>query len=148
MFDARTFASSCFAPLFLSSTSQVCACLRVFSSRISDSALISCGTHTISRSPWSVLSVTGHCAKRRAGRKAMDRHAAIAFREGANLRDAPEAVARRNAVTLEIAVVRLTNEGVFKPTVSKVFNVADIAAAHDYLEKRKSIGKVVVQWSE
>ncbi len=46
------------------------------------------------------------------------------------------------------AVVRLTNEGVFKPTVSKVFNVADIAAAHDYLEKRKSIGKVVVQWTE
>jgi len=45
------------------------------------------------------------------------------------------------------SVVRLTNEGVFKPTLSKVFKVADIAAAHDYFEQRKSIGKVVVEWS-
>jgi NADPH2:quinone reductase len=45
------------------------------------------------------------------------------------------------------AVVQLTNQGVFAPTLSKVFNAADIAAAHDFLEKRKSIGKVVVVWS-
>ena len=44
------------------------------------------------------------------------------------------------------AVVRLTNEGVFKPSLGKTFNVADIGAAHEYLEKRKSIGKVAVQW--
>ncbi len=44
------------------------------------------------------------------------------------------------------AVVRLTNEGVFTPALSKVFDVAAIAAAHDFLEQRKSIGKVVVQW--
>jgi hypothetical protein len=31
--------------------------------------------------------------------------------------------------------------------LGKIFNASDIAAAHDYLEKRKSIGKVVVEWS-
>ncbi|MBC7888882.1 MAG: zinc-binding dehydrogenase [Ferruginibacter sp.] len=44
------------------------------------------------------------------------------------------------------AVVRLTEEGVFTPTVGKIFPVADIAAAHEYLEKRKSMGKVAVTW--
>lgn len=44
-------------------------------------------------------------------------------------------------------VVQLTNLGVFAPTLGKVFNVSGIAAAHDYLEKRKSIGKVVMEWS-
>lgn len=44
------------------------------------------------------------------------------------------------------AVVRLYNEGVFIPTVSKVFPAGEIAAAHEYLEKRKSTGKVVVKW--
>ncbi len=44
------------------------------------------------------------------------------------------------------AVIRLTKEKVFVPTIGKVFNINDIAAAHDYLEKRKSMGKVVVQW--
>ena len=44
------------------------------------------------------------------------------------------------------AVVQLTNQGVFIPTVGKVFNAPDIAIAHDYLEKRKSMGKVVMQW--
>ncbi len=43
-------------------------------------------------------------------------------------------------------VVRLTEEGVFKPTIGKVFPVNDIAAAHEYLEKRKSMGKIAVQW--
>ncbi|MBL0358885.1 MAG: zinc-binding dehydrogenase [Chitinophagaceae bacterium] len=45
-------------------------------------------------------------------------------------------------------VIRLTGEGIFVPTIGQVFNVADIAAAHEYLEKRKSIGKVVVQWGQ
>lgn len=44
------------------------------------------------------------------------------------------------------AVVRLYNEGVFIPTISKVFPVSEIGAAHEYLEKRKSIGKVVMKW--
>ena len=44
------------------------------------------------------------------------------------------------------AVVQLNKDGVFTPTLGKVFEVADIGAAHDFLEKRKSIGKVVVQW--
>lgn len=45
-------------------------------------------------------------------------------------------------------VIRLAGEGIFVPTVGKVFNIADIAAAHAYLETRKSIGKIVVQWSD
>ena len=44
------------------------------------------------------------------------------------------------------AVVQLNIEGVFTPMLGKVFEVAEIGAAHDFLEKRKSIGKVVVQW--
>lgn len=45
------------------------------------------------------------------------------------------------------SVIQLTDQGVFKPTLAKVFNAEDIATAHDYLEKRKSIGKVVMVWS-
>jgi NADPH2:quinone reductase len=44
------------------------------------------------------------------------------------------------------AVVELTNEGIFTPTVSKVFPVAAIGEAHEYLANRKSIGKVVMEW--
>ena len=43
-------------------------------------------------------------------------------------------------------VIKLSAEGVFVPTIAKVFNVKDIGEAHDFLEKRKSIGKVVVKW--
>jgi synaptic vesicle membrane protein VAT-1 len=44
------------------------------------------------------------------------------------------------------AVIRLYSEGVFIPTIGKVFSVNEIAAAHEYLEKRKSMGKVVMKW--
>ena len=44
------------------------------------------------------------------------------------------------------AVVQLTKERVFTPTVSKIFPVSDIADAHEYIASRKSIGKVVVEW--
>ncbi len=44
------------------------------------------------------------------------------------------------------AVVALVEENIFNPTLGKTFSVAEIAAAHEYLEKRKSIGKVVVSW--
>jgi NADPH:quinone reductase-like Zn-dependent oxidoreductase len=43
-------------------------------------------------------------------------------------------------------VVRLTTEGVFTPTLGKVFPVAAIDAAHQYLETRQSMGKVAVTW--
>ena len=43
-------------------------------------------------------------------------------------------------------VITLYKEGVFLPAISKVFAATDIAAAHDYLEKRKNIGKVVIEW--
>lgn len=43
-------------------------------------------------------------------------------------------------------VVELVNQKIFTPEVGKVFNAAQIGEAHDYLEKRKSIGKVVVEW--
>ncbi len=44
------------------------------------------------------------------------------------------------------SVVRLTEEGVFQPVTGKVFPATEIAAAHDYLESRKSMGKVSVKW--
>ena len=43
-------------------------------------------------------------------------------------------------------VVDLVDQGVFIPEVGQVFKPAEIGAAHNFLEKRKSIGKVVVQW--
>lgn len=43
-------------------------------------------------------------------------------------------------------VVRLTAIGVFAPTIGKLFQAAEIGAAHEYLEKRKSIGKVAIKW--
>ena len=44
------------------------------------------------------------------------------------------------------AVMKLYEAGIFIPEIAKIFNANKISEAHDYLEKRKSIGKVVVQW--
>ncbi|MEO6723097.1 MAG: zinc-binding dehydrogenase [Ferruginibacter sp.] len=44
------------------------------------------------------------------------------------------------------AVIQLTESGVFSPLPATVFPATDIAAAHEYLENRKSMGKVVIQW--
>ena len=43
-------------------------------------------------------------------------------------------------------VMRLFSEGVFEPSVGRVFATAEIAKAHDFLESRKSTGKIVMQW--
>ncbi len=45
-----------------------------------------------------------------------------------------------------VKVMELYRQGVFKPSVAKVFPVADIGQAHAFLEDRKSTGKVAVQW--
>lgn len=44
-------------------------------------------------------------------------------------------------------VIQLAEKGVFQPTVGKIFPVSEFAQAHAYLENRKSIGKVVVEWN-
>ncbi|MFZ1750228.1 MAG: zinc-binding dehydrogenase, partial [Saprospiraceae bacterium] len=43
-------------------------------------------------------------------------------------------------------VVKMSQSGVIRPTVGKVFGYKDIAKAHDYLESRQSVGKVVIEW--
>ena len=43
-------------------------------------------------------------------------------------------------------VVKMAQYDIIVPTVDKVYKVEQIAEAHDYLESRQSIGKVVVQW--
>jgi NADPH2:quinone reductase len=43
-------------------------------------------------------------------------------------------------------VVRLVEEGIFKPQGGKIFKAEDIADAHKYLEQRKSVGKVACYW--
>jgi NADPH:quinone reductase-like Zn-dependent oxidoreductase len=43
-------------------------------------------------------------------------------------------------------VIKAAQEGYLKPTVSKVFQATELAAAHEYVEQRKSIGKVIVTW--
>ena len=43
-------------------------------------------------------------------------------------------------------VVRLVDEGIFKPKGGKIFKADEIAEAHKYLESRKSTGKVACAW--
>lgn len=43
-------------------------------------------------------------------------------------------------------VVRLVEEGVFKPQAGKIFKAEEIAEAHKFLEGRKSTGKVACAW--
>lgn len=43
-------------------------------------------------------------------------------------------------------VVRLYDEGVFKPSAGKIFKAEEIAQAHKFLESRQSTGKVACKW--
>jgi NADPH:quinone reductase-like Zn-dependent oxidoreductase len=43
-------------------------------------------------------------------------------------------------------VIDMVAKGIILPHVDKVFAVKDIAQAHDYLESRQSIGKIVMAW--
>lgn len=43
-------------------------------------------------------------------------------------------------------VVRLYEEGIFKPQSGKIFKAVDISEAHKYMESRKSIGKIACKW--
>ena len=43
-------------------------------------------------------------------------------------------------------VVKLYEEGVIKPIIGKEFSSNQLSDAHEYLEQRKSVGKVVVKW--
>jgi NADPH2:quinone reductase len=43
-------------------------------------------------------------------------------------------------------VVELTEQGIFKPLAGKVFPVSEFASAHEFLEGRKSMGKVSLVW--
>ncbi|MBK9254011.1 MAG: zinc-binding dehydrogenase [Saprospiraceae bacterium] len=44
------------------------------------------------------------------------------------------------------AVIEMASSGMITPHVGKLFPAKEIAAAHDFLESRKSIGKVVIEW--
>ncbi len=43
-------------------------------------------------------------------------------------------------------VMGLYNKGVFKPLIGKIFPASEIAKAHEYVESRESIGKVLIKW--
>ena len=43
-------------------------------------------------------------------------------------------------------VLKMTEAGTIVPTVGKIFSADKIAEAHDYLENRQSVGKVVMAW--
>ena len=45
------------------------------------------------------------------------------------------------------SVIKLADQGVINPRLDKVFKAEDIAEAHDYVESRKSMGKVVLSWT-
>ncbi|MBC8767818.1 zinc-binding dehydrogenase [Arenibacter sp. BSSL-BM3] len=44
------------------------------------------------------------------------------------------------------AVIKLAEEGIIQPFIGGEFGVAQLAEAHEFLESRKSIGKIVVKW--
>ena len=43
-------------------------------------------------------------------------------------------------------VMKLYNDGIFKPQEAKAFSANQIGEAHCYLQERKSTGKVVIEW--
>lgn len=43
-------------------------------------------------------------------------------------------------------VIDLTSQGIIRPSVSRIFNNTEVAAAHSFLESRSSTGKVVLEW--
>ncbi|NPA67007.1 MAG: zinc-binding dehydrogenase [Chlorobi bacterium] len=43
-------------------------------------------------------------------------------------------------------VVNLYNNGEIKPHISRVFKATELSEAHNYLQKRQSVGKIVVKW--
>ncbi len=44
------------------------------------------------------------------------------------------------------SVIALAEKGEIAPHVGKVFKAEQLAEAHDYMESRKSVGKIVVEW--
>jgi len=49
-----------------------------------------------------------------------------------------------NGATVLQRVVREVEAGVYRPNVDRVFTLADIAAAHTYMEDNQATGKVVM----
>jgi NADPH2:quinone reductase len=45
-----------------------------------------------------------------------------------------------------IAVVKLYEQKAIDPVVGRVFSSNELSAAHDFLESRKSMGKIIVKW--
>ncbi|MGP8215579.1 MAG: quinone oxidoreductase family protein [Bacteroidia bacterium] len=43
-------------------------------------------------------------------------------------------------------VFELYNKGVFKPFVGRIFQAQEIAKAHEHIESRASVGKIVIKW--
>lgn len=43
-------------------------------------------------------------------------------------------------------VTQWAEKGILKPSLDKIFSYSEIAQAHDYVESRKSMGKVVLEW--
>lgn len=43
-------------------------------------------------------------------------------------------------------VIKLYEQGIFVPSIDKVYPVSELATAHEALEMRKTIGKVAVKW--
>lgn len=44
------------------------------------------------------------------------------------------------------AVVQMTEQGILKPYIGGEFSVSKLAEAHNFLESRKSMGKIAVKW--
>lgn len=43
-------------------------------------------------------------------------------------------------------VIEMANDGIIQPYVSKIFPYTEMADAHEFLESRSSVGKVVIEW--
>ena len=45
-----------------------------------------------------------------------------------------------------LGVTKMAEDGIIKPQLAKTFNASQISEAHEYLESRASIGKIVMKW--
>lgn len=64
---------------------------------------------------------------------------------GVNLLKISEANPQKIAKAMQ-EVIRMTEEGILEPHLGGEYPISQLAAAHHFLESRKSMGKIVVKW--
>ena len=64
---------------------------------------------------------------------------------GVNMLEVAECKPEKIASSMQ-EVIKMARQGILKPYVGSEFTIAELAKAHQYLESRKSMGKIIVKW--